>query len=200
MQHRQYEHRAAIDFGATPDDIATRFATLLTRAPSDRIEVTRRHAVTYREEPPWYFVLTYGALQGMAILTHLTSARTNHPFAATTLAVILDLGALYCLLRLLFASAWRLDIEVSAVELTLRDRFWSRAMRTRSFPVDELGGALVIGEASRRRVVLVGPRNEERAVVFQERFLDPPALARWLADLLATLATGAVAGWTSETK
>ena len=65
MKHRRYEYRAVVDFAATDDALATRFAALLTRAPSDRIEVVGPHAVTYREEPPWYFTVTYGATQGM---------------------------------------------------------------------------------------------------------------------------------------
>lgn len=198
MKHRSYEYRAVVDFAATDDVLASRFAALLTRAPSDRIEVVGAHAVTYREEPPWYFTVTYGATQGMAILTHIASTRTNHWFAATALAVLLDVFAVYCLARLVFALAWRLEIEVSPGSVDLRERIWSRTLRVKTLSVHDLAAVLVVGASGKRRAVIVGARNEECAVLFRERFLDPPALPRWMADLFAVLASGAAAGWVSS--
>jgi hypothetical protein len=198
MLHRTFGHRAAVDFAASPESLASRFSALLARAPSDRVETSGMHTVTYREEPPWYFTVTYGATQGLAILTHITSTRTHHSFAATSLAVLLDVFAIYCLVRLLFALAWRMEIRVGDRSITIVQRLRRHALRIARLDVDDLTAALVVGTPGRRRVVLVSARNEERAMVFRERLLDPPALAVWMADLFAILASGAAAGWSSE--
>jgi hypothetical protein len=163
---------------------------LFARAPSDRVEVTGPAAVTYREEPPWYFAVTYGATQGLAILTHIASTRTAHRFAATMTAALLDLFAIYCLVRLLFAIVWRLEVRATDDRrLVLTERMGRRVWRVRALDVDDLGAALVVGSEGQRRVVLAGARNEERATVWRERFLDPPVLANWIADLVAVVAT-----------
>jgi hypothetical protein len=190
MQHRRFQHRAVIDFATSTSAMAHRLHALFAKAPSDRIAITGPVTITYREEPPWYFGVTYGAMQGLAILTHFASTRTTHRFAATATAAILDLCAIYCLVRLLFAIAWRLEVHAAeGRRLLLTDRVARRLLRVRALDVDDLGAALVVGAPGARRVVLTGVRNEERTIVWRERFLDPPVLATWMADLVATVAS-----------
>ena len=182
------EHRAVIDRGLSPSTVAARFEALRARAPSDRVVFDQVGALTYREEPPWYFALTYGATQGLAIFTHLASTRTRHPLPAVTLAIALDAFAIYCLVRLLFALVWRLEIRGANGMLTLRERLGGRVIRERVHDIDDVSAIVVEGEPGRRRVVVQGARRASLDVVAVARALDPPGLPAWIADAVALIA------------
>lgn len=191
-RHRQFEHRAPVDLTARPEAIARAFAALLARAPTDRIERCGPLGLAFRPEPPWFLAVAAVALLLLGLLGHLAVGRfAQVAVGGHGLAAVLELSALVALARVVFSLRWRTEIVAEGGDVVVREWLGARALRERRTRAEELTAALVVGSPGALRVVLVGPRNAERCRIYDEQWMDPPTLPRWLADALALLATGA---------
>jgi hypothetical protein len=185
-RHRSFEHRARVDLAAHPDALSLALSALMARVPTDRVALRGLLALTYRREPPWFLAVASVALLLLGLLGHLTSARGGH-----LLAAVLEMTSVLAIATLWFSLRWRAEFAAEGGEMVVREWLGRRALREQRVRAEEITAVLVVGEPGRRRVVLVGARNLELCLAYEEAFMDPPSLARWLADALALLASHA---------
>lgn len=191
-KHKCFEHRAVVDHRAEPDALARALEEHFARAPTERVWLARPFGVGYRPEPPWYLAVAFGALLGGGILGHLLASHAPRvSLAADALALLLDGASLAAALGLALGLMRRTEFVAEGTHLVRRDWLGSRLLRARRLDAEDLTAALVVGASGRRSVTLVGPRNIELARAYREAFIDPPGLARWLAEALALVASRA---------
>ncbi len=163
---------------------------LTARAPSDRIRVID-NGWQVREDIPWFALFAAVALFALSLIAHAGLAKApGFPRSFRALPWLFDLSWVAC--AYLFArKVWgamsiTLDGETVVIERTMRDRSVKRC----AIDAEEIQAVRVLRD---RVVSIEGPRNQTLATVFTAGALDPPPLARWIADAIVALAERSLA-------
>jgi hypothetical protein len=172
--------RARLD----PSLVQASIDALTQRAPSDRIRATE-HGWLVREEIPWFLLVFAIALFALALLGHAGLARTARlPRSFQVLPWLFDTGWI--------ASAWlfvrqlwsELSIALEGKMLVIARSFRGRVLTcTRLDPEN----VLAVRVTDDRIVSIEGPHPQKPVAVFIAGPLDPPTLARWIADCIVSL-------------
>lgn len=163
---------------------------LTARAPSDRIAPIERGWVV-RDEVPWFALFAAVALFALALLAHAGSSRApGFPRSFLVLPWLFDLG--WIAMAYLFAQRlWgSLAIVLEGSSLVIERTVRGKTVWRCAIDPEELQAVRV---ASDRVVSVEGPRNQVLATVFTAGVLDPPTLARWIADAVVALSERALA-------
>jgi hypothetical protein len=89
------------------------------------------------------------------------------------------------------AVGLRLEVRAEPESVVIVRRMGRWELSQRVLDPFAVTSAMVVGRSGRRSVVLVGGRNEELARVYVEQWADPPALATWWADAVASVVEAA---------
>jgi hypothetical protein len=172
--------RARLD----PDVAQSTIESLTARAPTDRIQRTES-GWTMRDEVPWFLLFAAVALVLLASIAHAGSARApGFPRALRLLPWLMDVGWVFSTWGF-FRRYWgRFTIALRDRALVFSWSFRDRVLREERLDPEDVQSVRVTGG---KTVVVEGPRNQVLSKPFDAGLLDPPSLARWIADAIAAL-------------
>ncbi len=163
---------------------------LEARSPSDR---ARREGDGWvvRDEVPWFLLFAAVALVLLAAIAHTGAARAaGYPRALRPLPWLMDAGWLASLAGFLRRYWGAFSFALRERSLVFTWTFRGRALREVSVDPEDVQAVRVLSD---RTVTLEGPRNQVIASPFRAGALDPPWLARWIADAVVALGERALA-------
>lgn len=172
--------RARLD----PSLVQESIDALTARAPSDRIRATERGWIV-RDEIAWFVLFFAVALFALALIAHAGVARApRFPRSFRVLPWLFDAGwiaSLWLFARQLWGE---LSISLEGETLVIARLFRGRPSKSTQLDPEDV---LAVRVADDRVVSIEGPQNQKPVTVFSAGPLDPPTLARWIADCVVSL-------------
>jgi hypothetical protein len=172
--------RARLD----PSLVQESIDALTERAPSDRIRPTERGWIV-RDEIPWFVLFFAVALFALALLAHAGLARApRFPRSFRVLPWLFDLGwiaSLWLFVRQLWGE---LSLSLEGEALVIARLFRGRPVKSTHLDPEDV---LAVRVTDDRVVSIEGPQNQKPVTVFCAGPLDPPTLAKWIADCVVSL-------------
>lgn len=160
------------------------------RFPSDRI-VRQNAGWIVRDDAPWFLLFAAVALFLLAGIAHTGAARAaGFRRALRVLPWLLDLGWIASIAAFLRRYWGAFSLELRERTIVFGWTFRGRTLREVTVDAEEVQAVRIVGE---RAVTLEGPRNQVLAAPYTAATLDPPWMARWLSEAIASLCERALA-------
>jgi hypothetical protein len=173
--------RARLD----PALIAQADRALDGRVPTDRI-TREAHGWSIRDEVPWFLLFFAVALGALALLAHIGTIRApGYPRGLRSLPWVLDIAWLLSASRFARALYGSWSITLAPGALTVLRRWGARVRSELRVDPEDICSVRVCPDGEVR---IEGPRQTSLGPAFRAGWLDPPALPRWVAEAVATLA------------